>query len=75
MIIDSLPSSTDDDRWLWCGPCSAELGEPVPVEFIRRDARRLVIRCPRCGRMLRYHTQPPGGERDGLPPFLAKSRR
>ena len=61
------------EHWLGCIPCSIETGEPVEVDFVRLDRRRLVVRCPVCSRELRY-PKPLGGSVmvDGreVPPFL-----
>jgi hypothetical protein len=54
----------DEDRWLWCGHCH----RPVKVLINRRS---ITLRCEGCEREMVYEASPPGGDKDGLPPFLA----
>ena len=50
-------------KCIWCN---------IQVDLVRYDSRRCVIRCPGCGYEFRHNAQPPGGEVDGLPPFVAE---
>lgn len=61
-ISDAQPS---DARWLWCGFCQQ------PVRISRHTRGRLCLYCTGCGRSFEWWGEPPGGETNGLPPFLA----
>jgi len=52
-------------RWMWCGECQ----EPLLVSVTNAG---IVIECPTCNRRFEHQAQPPGGEVDGLPPFLGE---
>lgn len=54
---------------LGCLACGASIWPPHHC-----DDRRIVLKCPQCGILLRYNAKPPGpagDEIDGLPPFVA----
>jgi len=57
----------NDEAGIVCGHCGASLLPPH-----RCDSRRLVLKCPECGRvLLRYNAAVPGSAENDLPPFLA----
>lgn len=62
---DAEKGTQDEDaRWLWCGPCRQ------PVTLARGSRYRVRLYCTNCGRSFEWQSEPPGGEENGLPPFL-----